>query len=218
MRHAHPVSVRARGTGVALAVLAAGTCLVTGRASAQGTIVHVVPPQPIPYSDYPFSQDIDLNGDSIADFNIFTWNGRDIDLSPLNNNDFISVPEPPGDLGALIYAFNQGVPISSSLDPVFVWWGRDGNAPPTIVSAADIGSIGYFQGFTDAFAGMMLDVAGSLYYGWIHIQNFGGNWGQISDWAYETRPNTSILAGAVPEPSSAALLAVGMLFLLLLRS
>ena len=218
MRHAHPVSVRARGTGVALAVLAAGTCLVTGRASAQGTIVHVVPPQPIPYSDYPFSQDIDLNGDSIADFNIFTWNGRDIDLSPLNNNAIISVPEPPGDLGALIYAFNQGVPISSSLDPVFVWWGRDGNAPPTIVSAADIGSIGYFQGFTDAFAGMMLDVAGSLYYGWIHIQNFGGNWGQISDWAYETRPNTSILAGAVPEPSSAALLAVGMLFLLLLRS
>ena len=41
------------------------------------------------------------------------------------------------------------------------------------------------------------------HYGWIHIENlFGSNWGQISDWAYETRPDTPILAGAVPEPST----------------
>jgi hypothetical protein len=218
VRHPLPVGVRARGTGLALAVLAAGTCLVTGQSWAQGTIVHVVPAQPIPYSDYPFSQDIDLNGDGVPDFNLSSPNTFDINLSPLNNNAIISVPEPPGDLGALIYAFNQGAPISSSLDPVLVWWGNDGNGPPSIVSSADIGSIGYFQGQTDAYAGMRLDVAGSLYYGWIHIQNFGGNWGQVSDWAYETRPGTQILAGAVPEPSSAALLAVGMLSLRLLRS
>jgi hypothetical protein len=210
-------TTRMLGLRLALALLAAGTCLVTGRASAQGTIVHVVPPQPIPYSDYPFSQDIDLNGDGVPDFNLSSWNSRDIDLAPLNNNAIISVPEPPGDLGALIYAFNQGTPISSSLDPVLVWWGSDGNSPPTIVSASNIGSIGYFQGQTDAYAGIRLDVAGNLYYGWMHIQNFGGNWGQISDWAYETSPNTPILAGAVPEPSSAALLAVGMLSLRLLR-
>ncbi len=98
MTHSRRVKVGARGSGLALALLAAAACLGAGQAWAQGTIVHVVPPQSIPYSDYPFSQDIDLNGDSTPDFNLSTWNGRDIDLTPLNNNAIISVPEPPGDL------------------------------------------------------------------------------------------------------------------------
>ena len=211
-------TARTPGLRFALAVLAVAVCPVNWRASAQGTIVHVVPPQPIPYSDYPFSQDIDLNGDSTPDFNLSTWNGRDIDLTPLNNNAIISVPEPPPDIGALIYAFGPGAPISSSLDPVLAWWGSDGNAPPTIVSASNIGSIGYFQGNTDAYVGIRLDVEGSLHYGWIHIQNFGANWGQISDWAYETRPDTQILAGAVPEPSCVSLCVLGILLMFAHRS
>ena len=208
MRHPLPVSVRARGVGLALAVVAAGTYLGTARASAQGTIVFVSPSQPIYYSDYPSNQDIDLNGDGVADFNLSSPNGIEIELAPLNNNAIISVPEPPGELGAWIYAFSQDAPISSSLDPVLVWWGSDGNAPPDIVAASNIGSIGYFQGNTDAYAGIKLDMEGSLYYGWIQIHNFTANWGQISDWAYETRPNTPIFAGEVPEPSTVALIFV----------
>jgi hypothetical protein len=184
---------------------------------AQGTIVFVSPSQPIYYSDFPSSQDIDINNDGIPDFNLSSPNSIEIDLAPLNNSAIISVPEPPSELGALIYAFNQGAPISSSLDPVLVWWGSGGNSPPTIVAASNIGSIGYFQGNTDAYAGMRLDVAGNLYYGWIHIQNFGANWGQISDWAYETSPNTSIAAGAVPEPETWILTVIGGLTLTLVH-
>ena len=207
MRHPLLVGVCARGPGFALALLAAGTCLVTGRSWAQGTtVLHIVPPQPIFYSDVSPSQNIDINNDGVADFTLS--GGQDVLLNALNNNAIISVPEPPGDLGALIYAFNQGAPISSSLDPALAWWGTSGNGPSVIVSAVDIGSIGYFQGQTDAFAGIRLDVAGSLYYGWIHIQNFGGNWGQITDWAFQTSPNTPILAGAVPEPGTLSLLLV----------
>ena len=213
-------AARMLGLRLALALLGAGTCLVAGRASAQGTIVHVVPSQPISYTDLfsQGSQDIDINGDSVPDFNLSSWNGMDVDLTPLNNNAIISVPEPPGDLGAFIYAFSQGAPISSSLDPVFVWWGSDGNAPPGIVTASNIGSIGYFQGQTDAFAGVRLDLAGGLYYGWIHIHNFTANWGQISDWAYETRSDTQILAGAVPEPSCTSLCVLGILLMFTRRS
>ena len=213
MRHPLPVSVRARGVGLALAVVAAGTYLGTARASAQGTIVFVRPSQPIYYSDYPSSLDIDLNGDGVADFNLSSPNGIDINLAPLNNNAIISVPEPPGELGAWIYAFSQDAPISSLLDPVLVWWGSDGNAPPGIVSASNLGALGYFAYRTDpTYAGIQLDVGGALYYGWIHIQNLGGsNWGQISDWAYETSPNTPIFAGEVPEPSASVLLIMGIL-------
>ncbi len=217
MRASLSARARARGLGLALALAAAVTCLVTGRASAQGTIVHVVPPQPIPYSDYPFSQDIDINGDGVRDFNLNSWNRIDIDLVPLNNNAIIAVPEPPPDIGALIYAFNQGAVISSSLEPVLAWWGTNGNGPSGIVSSADIGSIGYFQGDTDAYAGLRLDVGGRLYYGWMQIHNFAANWGQIIDWAYETRPDTPILAGAVPEPSALALFAVAGAVVLLAR-
>jgi hypothetical protein len=220
MKKASVISALARGLSLALALLAAGTCLVTGRASAQGTIVHVVPPQPIPYSDYPSSQGIDLNGDGIVDFNLSSPNGIEIELAPLNNNAIISVPEPPGELGAWIYAFSQDAPISSSLDPVLVWWGSDGNATPDIVAASNLGALGYFAYRTDpTYARIQLDVSGALYYGWIHIQNLGGsNWGQISDWAYETSPNTPIFAGAVPEPGTVSLCAIGTMMVLLFRS
>jgi len=85
----------ARGAWLALALLAATTCLVTGRASAQGTIVHVVPLQPIFYSDVSPDQSIDINNDGVTDF--ILSGGQDINLSPLNNNAIISVPELPLD-------------------------------------------------------------------------------------------------------------------------
>jgi len=173
---------------------------------AQGTIVFVSPSQPIFYSDSSPDQSIDINNDGVADFNLS--GGRDVLLNALNNNAIISVPEPPGDLGAFIYALSQGAPISSSLDPVLAWWGTSGNGPSIIVSASNLGASGYFAYRTDpTYAGIRLDVGGALYYGWIHIENlYGSNWGQISDWAYETRPDTTILSGEVPEPGTPALL------------
>ena len=61
---------------------------------AQGTIVFVNPSQPIPYSDALGSTSIDFNGDGVADFTLS--GGQDINLTPLNNNAIIAVPEPPG--------------------------------------------------------------------------------------------------------------------------
>lgn len=54
------------------------------------------------------------------------------------------------------------------------------------------------------FAGILLDINGSIHYGWVRIQtgpvNENGEadppiTGTIFDWAYETDPNTAILAG-----------------------
>lgn len=212
MRLAFPAAAWARGASLALLL-----ALIQRTAIAQG-IIHTVPAQPLFYSYLPSSDDIDVNNDGIADFNLSSPNGIEIDLTPLNNNAILSFPEPPPDIGGFVYALPADAAISSSLDPVLVWF--DQNWPggtATIVACANIGCLGYFQGNTDAYAGIRLEAGGNFHYGWLHIQNGGLNFGQITDWAYETSLNTPILAGAVPEPSPTALLAVGVLSLLLLR-
>jgi hypothetical protein len=159
-----------------------------------------------------------VNNDGIPDYILSSPNSIEIDLIPLNNNALFVVPAIPPDLGGFVYALSAGTPISSSLDPAFVWFDR--NSPggiATIVAAANIGSIGYFRGSTDAYAGVRLETDGNFYYGWLHIQNFGVNWGQISEWAFQSNPNTPIFAGQVPEPSTGALFGFGFAVLVLLN-
>jgi hypothetical protein len=206
---------RAKAIGLLLVLMAA----TSGTTWSQG-IVYVVPPQPYHYSDLPTSQNIDVNGDGIADFNLSSPNGIQIDLNPLNNNNILAMPEQSPDIGVLIAALIQGVTIptsASSLDPAFVWYGT--NSPyggsATIVAATDIGSIGYFKGNTNAYAGFELNIGDTNYLGWFYIQNLGANIGQITDWAYESSPNRPIAAGAVPEPSTVTLCALGTLILFL---
>jgi len=181
--------------------------LTAGVSYGQGTIVYTVPPQPLYYGPNPSSQNIDINGDGVPDFTLRS-DGNAITLAPLDNNAVAAWPEPPPDLGSLVWAFNQGQSISSSLDPVLIWYGRntDQFGSALIVETMNIGSIGFFQGHTDAYAGLELSVGESSYFGWLHIQNLGLNVGQVTDWAYNSSPDMPILAGQVPEPSTGVLI------------
>ena len=170
------------------------------------SITHVVPEQPFYYSDNTVLQnsEIDINNDHISDFNLFSSDGIGINLEPLNNSSILT------DKNGYIYSFAQGSTISSDMNPVFVWQGPNSpDGSPTIVASVDIGSVGYFKDSTDAYAGIQVEIDGQLHYGWMHIKNQFSNIGEISDWAYENNPNTPILAGSIPEPSSIALFAVG---------
>lgn len=55
-----------------------------------------------------------------------------------------------------------------------------------------------------------LDSGGELHYGWVGL-NFSSEHSAtptIVSWAYESTPNTAIAAGAVPEPATAAIVAI----------
>jgi len=160
-------------------------------------ITHTVPSQPLYYGAVVNSLDIDVNGDGTPDFKLL-MDGAEVDLAPLADNVLIAVPEPPPDLGSWVAPLNGGTTISSSLNPEFIWYGTNSDqfGSALIVACVNIGCLGFFQNGTDAYAGIRLDTDGTFRYGWIHIQSFGLNFGQISDWAYETAPNTPILAGA----------------------
>ncbi|MEI7937762.1 MAG: hypothetical protein WCK27_13825 [Verrucomicrobiota bacterium] len=197
-------------------ILTLGLLASSSPATGQGTIVYGQPSQPIYYGPIASSLGIDLNGDGITDL-VLASDGSSITLAPQNQNQIVAIPETPPDIGAWVAPLTPGAAISSSLDPVYVWYDRnfDGIGAAGIVDCMNIGCIGYFQGDTDAYAGLKLNFGGSTYYGWLQVHNFGANFGQLIDWAYQTSPNTPILAGAVPEPSAEALiiLAGGLILL-----
>lgn len=67
------------------------------------------------------------------------------------------------------------------------------------------------NGFTAASIGTLTN------FGWMRMTVNSGGGGTIVDWAYESTPEVAITAGAVPEPSSLACLAMGALGLATLR-
>lgn len=199
-------------------LLVFASLLLRGTVWSQG-IIHTVPLSPLYYSDLLTSKYIDVNSDGVDDFVLTTPNGMEINLNPLGNNAVLAVPEPPPDLGVLVSALTPGTAISSSLAPQMVWYDRDSpyGGSATIIATSTIGDIGYFRDNTNAYAGFRLNLSGNMYYGWFYIQNLGANIGQITSWAYESAPNTPILAGAVPEPSTFALIVISSCLLSLLR-
>jgi hypothetical protein len=203
------IVARARGANLALSFT-----LLAGSACAQGTINYVVPGQAIYYAPVPLQHDLDLNGDGIIDYSLIS-DGADTVLSPLGNNRLITIPEPPPDLGSLVAALDGGFLIAPSLQPVFQWYDQqtDQFGHALIGADRDIGHIGYFSGRT-AFVGLSFEYDGSQHYGWLRLANpLAITAGQLTDWAYETRPGTAIPAGAVPEPATWTLLTLGSGFI-----
>jgi hypothetical protein len=82
-------------------------------------------------------------------------------------------------------------------------------------------TVGYFTGLESAYLGFQFQQNSETYYGWARVgcPIAELNVGWIYDYAYELRPDTPISAGAVPEPSTWALLSAGgILFWLLGRA
>lgn len=76
-----------------------------------------------------------------------------------------------------------------------------------------VGAGAYYNFFgTGQYMGLKWDIGGGDFrYGWarVDVTETNGGTATLFSYAYEDTPNTPIVAGAVPEPSSLALLAIG---------
>jgi hypothetical protein len=186
--------------------------------SAQGTIAYYQPPSPIVLRDEFFGQfyhlDLDDNGNPDV---VFAYNLQ-----------FIGVGYPAGTRAlSLMYPFpdRQGVP--QPLPERFLigpdsgagqlqWFGGVADAPAGFYALAwftSAGAAGQFVG-QQAYMGVEFQRASGTHYGWVslYVDRFAPV-AVIDSWAWETRPGVPILAGAVPEPSTLALLVGGGLLI-----
>ena len=117
-----------------------------------------------------------------------------------------------------------GESIGASLDPILGQW-VDRSSPNLgwhsgISYQFNVGGGGTFYGRI-AYMGIdFISADGGRHFGWIKIDNslhVAG--GLLVEWAWAATPGEAILAGAVPEPSTGALLSAGgILFWLLGRA
>ncbi len=212
------------GVWLAYAWLALGS----GEAAAQGTIHFVQPPEPIYVtqgrydSDFNWQELIDLNADGIADYRFF-GDVFSVSVQALGENGHLSLLATPPDLGSLLYPLPAEVSIGpsppegldwvNSLTPSHPFAGTSG-----ISAFTSNGGSGLFFGLTAYMGVQFLSVDGT-HFGWVRIDapSFEAG-GVILDWAYETRSNVPILAGAVPEPSTWALIVLGGIFIAYARN
>jgi hypothetical protein len=189
---------------------------ISPQARAQGTITFVTPPQPFYYAaGVDVSHNLDLNNDGLTDL-ILASDAMRAYFAPQGNNSVVVAPD------GFVVPLNRGDVVSSSpssLDPTYAW--LDSTIPTTGFATLGAQAVfdgqfiytGYWSG-QDAFVGLRFQYSGQTHYGWMEIANNTGTAsGQVLGWAYETRPDTPILAGAVPEPSCISLCLLGILLM-----
>lgn len=219
----------------------AGGLASASLALAQGTIAYFQPGEPV--WGY-LGSELDLNGDGQMEFRFYNASYPPASywatgVSGAGSARLLVMPNLwMADGGSSLTPLPPGFLIGPTSDPDFMWATHD--APNAYGAALLLGSyipeivggglvpVGPFYG-TTAFMGIQFQIGTDWHYGWVRIR--GGTAGPsedgqefylnppawILDWAYETRPDTPIVAGAVPEPSTWALLLGGVALMVWFR-
>lgn len=154
-------------------------------------------PQP---AEYIF--ELDLNGDGSTDFLLNHYSGLEItpvnNAALANNGDVLFMDVP--------WASIPATTVDGSLS-----WGIDMERL-VYFSHSDAYGEHYHGSWVVASKGVLglsLEVDGQTHYGWLRMSSNYRESFIVHDFAYESTPNTAIVAGAIPEPSTLALLLAG---------
>ncbi len=203
-----------------LALVLASMLAPAGTILAQGTIAYFRPAEPLSVSN---GMRFDLQGDGTSELQFFDgsyWpaNYFATSASGIGSARLLVTPLGPRDAGSYLVGWNSGYAIGAATNDWLFWAAQD--APNAYGSAVVFGSyipeegdhlirVGDFYG-TTGFMGIQFQIASNWHLGWVQIRGgvaglsddgqrfFLVPPGWILDWAYETRPNTPIKAGARP--------------------
>jgi hypothetical protein len=158
-------------------------------------------PNPQPYYSAVVPQNmsfnIDIDGDGTTDFVLTSMVNDTVYLTAQGNNQILVQNF---FVGALLYGASIG-----STTAGYSWVGGQSILDNVMgnISTPYLIEAGNFIGLTDGYIGFDLVRGGSNYYGWMEVSSpndsglagDAGMSGTIIDWAYQTTPDTSILAG-----------------------
>jgi hypothetical protein len=189
--------------------------LLAGAATSPADIIHTATNfflgevwQGAEYKDL----DLDLDENGTVDFSIVTSVNNFCGIAPDDQNKYLIHPSPPPNIGGSVAALDVGYLIGSNSgdNSPEEWFGIDNNYG-TLISIWNVGSTGEFLRHR-GFVGLEFESTDGTHYGWLDIEGVanGGSYLIVHGWAYETTPNISIIAGAIPEPSSMILFVIGV--------
>ena len=212
----------------ALFLVSLVAALAVPKANGQGSVVYYDPPD-ISVNAIIVSQadaDIDIDRDGLTDFSL-RYFSSEFSVIPKTHGAVWALPNNPPDLNRNAVALILGStipPVSGAggrwdSGSISALGGRYGPTLGSISSRAGGRVVGPFAGI-EGYLGFRLTQADGDHYGWMRldmIRGYGGQVVNVSDWAYNTMPGQTLAAGAVPEPSTWALLGLGLAALCLLR-
>jgi hypothetical protein len=166
------------------------------------------------HPDFVVQWSLDMNSDGQAEYTFVSANDA-FNIVPSGQNAVLAYTFGPGGMNAWTLPLSSLTPITAD-SGANVWFRRiDTPFGPIgsgfVAYAEMIGGIGSFLGIESAYIGLQFTLADGTHYGWARVgcpvTGLAGGW--IYEAAYDTRPDTAILAGAVPEPSTWSLLVAG---------
>ena len=175
---------------------------------------------------------MDLNGDGVNDFRFVAEDpfGGGLYLEPQNQNGVLGYPDSALRVSFRVRRLLAGADISAGATATGLEWvgyepnPRSSVTGPYLLYNQSFGGDGGGEfvarlpmGTTEGYVGVQFYAADGLHYGWIRVRGGNYNDGRILDYAYNAVPGQSISVGAVPEPSTWALIVLGTAALWKLR-
>lgn len=212
----------------ALLVLAASwmgpaSCYAQGDTIVYGKLTNPHPQDPPPGWDdsgYPIFSSmsgtlvLDFNGDGQPDAG-FADNDMSFYIFGYGSTRVLTYPPAGLDINSFLPVLSEGTEIGAVPPTASLVWRETVTLPSGPYSATYNYSVNAAYGglwqSVEGYTGIEFYISGQTHYAWIHVGTpfTGANGGYIREYAYETRPDTPILAGAVPEPSTCGLLGIG---------
>jgi len=189
-------------------------CQIVVLCPLQGVIILTVPPDPGTgtYTSLPSMIDLDGNGTGEFGFRARTVQASLIFFEMTVSPSTSVVQFNPSEMGLRELNLDQNVSVDSlESRPLFSYTrfgGEDGEIGRTVLASysgfSDEGEGEFFQ--TTGYLGFSFEGDEGTHYGYIHIDGRRVSNYRILSYAYESEPNTPILTGAVPEPSTTLLM------------